>query len=73
MKSGLLRSISHDLRTPLTGIAVASSLIVESGGQLERDSIISLARDINDQAEWLIQLVENILNMTKIDSGKLNV
>ena len=73
MKSGLLRSISHDLRTPLTGIAGASSLIVESGGQLERDSIISLARDINDQAEWLIQLVENILNMTKIDSGKLNV
>lgn len=73
MRSGLLRSISHDLRTPLTGIAGASSLLVESGACLDRESIQSLARDINDQADWLIQLVENILNMTKIDSGKLVV
>ncbi len=71
MRSGLLRSISHDLRTPLTGIAGASSLLVESGACLDRESIQSLARDINDQADWLIQLVENILNMTKIDSGNL--
>jgi K+-sensing histidine kinase KdpD len=71
LRSGLLRSISHDLRTPLTGIAGASSLIAETGQQLDRDSIVSLAKDINDQADWLIQLVENILNMTKIDSGKL--
>ena len=71
MRSGLLRSISHDLRTPLTGIAGASNLIIEAGEQLDRESIVSLARDINDQADWLIQLIENILNMTKIDSGKL--
>ena len=71
MRSGLLRSISHDLRTPLTGIAGASSLIAETGNQLDRESIISLAKDISDQADWLIQLVENILNMTKIDSGNL--
>lgn len=71
MRSGLLRSISHDLRTPLTGIAGASNLILEAGDQLDRESIVSLAKDINDQADWLIQLIENILNMTKIDSGKL--
>ena len=73
MRSGLLRSISHDLRTPLTGIAGASRLIAESGQSLDRDSIVSLASDISDQADWLIQLVENILNMTKIDSGNLTV
>ena len=73
MRSRLLRSISHDLRTPLTGIAGASSLIAESGRELDRDSIVSLARDINDQSDWLIQMVENILNMTKIDSGNLVV
>ena len=73
MRSRLLRSISHDLRTPLTGIAGASSLIAESGQELDRDSIVSLARDINDQSDWLIQMVENILNMTKIDSGNLVV
>lgn len=71
MRSNLLRSISHDLRTPLTGIAGASSLILESGYSLDRQSIISLAGDINEQADWLIQLVENILNMTKIESGSL--
>ena len=73
MRSRLLRSIYHDLRTPLTGIAGASSLIAESGQELDRDSIVSLARDINDQSDWLIQMVENILNMTKIDSGNLVV
>lgn len=73
MRSRLLRSISHDLRTPLTGIAGASSLIAEAGQELDRDSIVSLAKDINDQSDWLIQMVENILNMTKIDSGNLVV
>ena len=71
MRSHLLRSISHDLRTPLTGIAGASSLIEESAGKLDEESITSLAKDINEQAEWLIQLIENILNMTKIESGNL--
>ena len=70
MRSNLLRSISHDLRT---GIAGASSLIAESGDKMDPDSIMSLGKDINEQADWLIQLVENILNMTKIDSGKLVV
>lgn len=73
MRSNLLRSISHDLRTPLTGIAGASSLIAESGDKMDPESIMSLGKDINEQADWLIQLVENILNMTKIDSGKLVV
>ena len=63
MRSNLLRSISHDLRTPLTGIAGASSLIAESGDKMDRESIVSLGKDINEQADWLIQLVENILNM----------
>lgn len=40
---------------------------------MDRESIVSLGKDINEQADWLIQLVENILNMTKIDSGKLVV
>lgn len=71
MRSRLLRSISHDLRTPLTGIAGASSLIAEKGNVLERENIISLAKDISVQSDGLIQMVENILNMTKIESGNL--
>lgn len=73
LKSNLLRSIGHDLRTPLAGIAGASSYIVQRGESLDNESIQRLARDINEQAEWLTTLVENILNMTRIDNDKLEV
>lgn len=73
LKSNLLRSIGHDLRTPLAGIAGASSYIVQRGENLDRKSIERLAKDINEQAEWLTTLVENILNMTRIENDKLEV
>ena len=73
LKSNLLRSIGHDLRTPLAGIAGASGYIVDRYQSLERESIKQLAGDINEQAVWLTTLVENILNMTRIDKDKLEV
>ncbi|ABR49437.1 integral membrane sensor signal transduction histidine kinase [Alkaliphilus metalliredigens QYMF] len=71
MHSNLLRAISHDLRTPLTGIVGASGVILENLNQLEKSSIESLVSDINEEAIWLNSLVENILNMTRIYEGKL--
>lgn len=73
LKSNLLRSIGHDLRTPLAGIAGASSYIMQKCESLDHKSIESLAGDINEQAVWLTTLVENILNMTRIDNDKLEV
>jgi two-component system sensor histidine kinase KdpD len=73
LKSNLLRSISHDLRTPLTGIVGASSYIVQRSRTLNRENIRHLAEDISDQAVWLTDLVENILNMTRIDNGNLDI
>lgn len=73
LKSNLLRSIGHDLRTPLAGIAGASSYIVQKCESLDKTSISSLAGDINEQAVWLTTLVENILNMTRIENDKLEV
>ncbi|MDF2839802.1 MAG: sensor histidine kinase [Clostridia bacterium] len=73
LKSNLLRSIGHDLRTPLAGIAGASSYIMQKYESLDRESIESLAGDINEQAVWLTTLVENILNMTRIENDKLEV
>ncbi len=70
LKSNLLRSIGHDLRTPLAGIAGASSYIVKRGKSLDREKIEELAGDINEQAIWLTTLVENILNMTRIENDK---
>lgn len=69
MLNSMLRSISHDLRTPLTGIVGASQLMMNQ--DLTNDKIHVLAKDIHDQAHWLTQIVENILNMSKIESGNL--
>lgn len=72
-KSNLLRSISHDIRTPLTGIMGASSLILDSYESLEDENIKRLASDINEEAARLIHSVQNILDMTRISEGRLVV
>lgn len=71
LRSNLLRAISHDLRTPLTGIVGATGVILENIDQLDKSNIGELVSDINEEAIWLINLVENILNMTRIGEGKL--
>ena len=71
LKSTLLRSISHDIRTPLTGIMGASSLIAESLDTLDETSIKRLATDINEESAWLYNSIQNILDMTRINEGRL--
>lgn len=71
LKSTLLRSISHDLKTPLTGIKGASELIIEGYDKLDALEMKKLARDINEETTWLINTVQNILDMTRISEGKL--
>lgn len=66
MRSNLLRSISHDLRTPLTGIIGASAAIEENGDQIGRTEIRKLAADIHEDAEWLLRMVENLLSVTRV-------
>ncbi len=73
LKSNLLRSIGHDLRTPLTGIVGASSYIAQRSRTLDRKKIGQLSDDIKEQAVWLTALVENILNMTRIENGNLDL
>ena len=66
MRSNLLRAISHDLRTPLTCILGSSATLLENGDTLEKNTRIQLLGDIHHDAEWLIQMVENLLSVTKI-------
>ncbi len=73
LKSTLLRSISHDIRTPLTGIIGASNVLIEQNATLEKADALKLASNINDEASWLIMTVQNILNMTRITDGRLTV
>ena len=72
-KSNLLRSIGHDLRTPLTGIQCGSNYMAEHCESMSRADIRKMSVDISDQVTWLITLVENILYMTRIDNNKLEV
>lgn len=71
LRNNLLRTMSHDLRTPLTSIAGSSSLIIENYDTLDDDTILNLIKNVESDAIWLNQLVENLLNMTKIQDGRL--
>lgn len=69
MKSSMLRSISHDFRTPLTGIIGDCDVILRSD-ELEEPQVRQLVEEISEQSMWLMKMMENILNMTKIESGQ---
>ncbi|WP_314060236.1 sensor histidine kinase KdpD [uncultured Vagococcus sp.] len=73
MRGNLLRAISHDLRTPLTGILGASSAMLENKGKLSAELEVQLLNDIKEDSEWLIRMVENLLSVTRIDEGTMRV
>ncbi len=68
-RANLLRSISHDLRTPLMGIMGSAEMISEMSR--EEDHRKQLAKGIYSEADWLHSLVENILGLTRLQDGKL--
>lgn len=70
-RSMLLRSISHDLRSPLTGIAGSSSFLAENYDTIPREDAVALLEDMEKDANSLIRMVENLLNMTRIQDGRL--
>lgn len=65
IRADLLRGISHDIRTPLTGIAGASNVLLENK-DLDTERQMELLRDINNDAQWLIHMVENVLSITRM-------
>ena len=72
-RANLLRAVSHDLRTPLTTIYGASSSIIENYDKLNDAQKLQMVRGINEDSEWLIRMVENLLSVTRIDSGKVKI
>ncbi|MBC2456084.1 DUF4118 domain-containing protein [Clostridium beijerinckii] len=73
LRSNLLRSISHDLRSPLAGIKGAVSTIIETGDLISEKTKGELLQGVYDDTEWLIRLVENLLSMTRFDGGKMKI
>lgn len=70
-RANLLRSISHDLRTPLSGIMGTSEMLMGMTGK--EDSRYPLVEGIYKDADWLHSLVENILSLTRLQDGKLTI
>ena len=75
LRANLLRSISHDLRTPLTSISGNAALLMEDRGQLDDARRGALCASIYDDSSWLNGLVENLLTLTRTENGtmKLNL
>ncbi len=66
MRANLLRSVSHDIRTPLTSIVGSASAILDNYDCLDDEQKKTLTGDIRSEAQWLGRIVENILSITRM-------
>lgn len=72
MRANLLRAVSHDIRTPLTTIYGSASTLIENEG-LTEDQKSKILEGIRQDSVWLVRMVENLLSVTKIDSGRVKI
>jgi len=73
MRANLLRAISHDLRTPLTSIIGSSTVYLENGSSLPEVEKNALVRHILEDSNWLLNMVENLLSVTRIEDGTMQL
>lgn len=73
IRSTLLRAISHDLRTPLTGISGFADILMKNSQILNEDKKQQIYSDIYDDSVWLLNLIENILSITKFDKNEIKI
>lgn len=73
LRANLLRAISHDLRTPLTSISGNASNLLSNGDGFDEKTKKQIYTDIYDDSMWLINLVENLLSVTRIEEGRMNL
>jgi two-component system sensor histidine kinase KdpD len=73
MRGNLLRAISHDLRTPLTSIYGSCSALIDNHDVLSRDQQLKLLQDMQEDAENLIRIVENLLSVTRVNGEAVTV
>nr|MBQ8244726.1 PAS domain-containing sensor histidine kinase [Oscillospiraceae bacterium] len=73
MRGNLLRAVSHDLRTPLTSIYGSCSAMIESFDELPRETHLKLLSDVCTDAQWLNRMVENLLSVTRVDAGSVQL
>lgn len=72
-RANLLRTISHDLRTPLTGIYGNASNLLNSGDQIDPAIRNEMYQDMFDDSSWLIDLVENLLSVSRMNQEEVKL
>ena len=73
LRANLLRSVSHDIRTPLTSIVGSASAILDNYDTLTDEQKRMLTGDIRTEAQWLNRIVENILSITRMNGGDARI
>jgi two-component system sensor histidine kinase KdpD len=73
LRNSLLSSVSHDLRTPLASITGAASTLLENEAHLDADTRRDLLESLHEEADRLNRLVQNLLEMTRLESGALQL
>jgi two-component system sensor histidine kinase KdpD len=71
LRNSLLSSVSHDLRTPLASITGAASTLLDSGARLDEGVRHDLLEALHEEADRLNRLVQNLLEMTRLEAGAL--
>ena len=72
LRANLLRAVSHDLRTPLTSIIGSSSSYLENYPELSEGERTELVANIREDSQWLLNMVENLLTVTRISGSSGN-
>jgi two-component system sensor histidine kinase KdpD len=72
MRNTLLSSVSHDLRTPLAAITGAASTLLETGPALADSARQELIETVYEESERMDRLINNLLDMTRLESGGLH-
>ena len=67
LRADLFRSVSHDLRTPLTSIIGSTSAVIENDLPAEKQH--ELIADVNTEAQWLLRMIENLLAVTRVSQN----
>lgn len=73
LRANLLRSVSHDLRTPLTAISGNADVLLDPSVTLDDAQRRALVQDIHDDASWLTGVVENLLVVTRMEDGEVTL
>jgi len=73
LRSALLSSVSHDLRTPLAVITGSASSLLDPEGHLTEEARQELAKDIYNESERLNRFLSNLLEMTRLSAGKVQL